>query len=118
MITEAVTVALRFDAGTIELRGLPRDAETPPAVVWDVRAAAHRARAVAYAEVVRWLIRAKSHSTRSSGVYEEIGRARVVRQPRPFQTEALEAWTKAHGRGVVALATAAGKTHVAVMAID
>ncbi len=39
-------------------------------------------------------------------------------QPRPFQTGALEAWEQARGRGVVVLPTGAGKSHVALMAID
>src|SRR5579875_1403622 len=38
--------------------------------------------------------------------------------PRPYQREALAAWGKAHGRGVVILPTGAGKTVLALMAID
>ncbi len=44
--------------------------------------------------------------------------ARVHREARPFQTEALKAWQAAGARGVVVLPTGAGKTHVAVLAID
>ena len=110
-------VALRFDAGTLELRGLPQDAVTPASVVWDVRAAAHRAAAVSYAEVVRWLVREKIAFEDGARAYDEVGDARVHREARPFQQEALGAWVKAHGRGVVVLPTGAGKTHVAVMAI-
>ncbi|MDB5078357.1 MAG: box helicase [Chloroflexi bacterium] len=36
---------------------------------------------------------------------------------RPYQTEAVEAWTKAGGQGVVVLPTGAGKTFVAALAI-
>ena len=43
---------------------------------------------------------------------------RVRREPRPFQLEALRAWKQARGRGVVVLPTGAGKSHLAVMAID
>ena len=51
--------------------------------------------------------------------YVELERGlHVVRQPRPFQTEALNAWREAKGRGVVVLPTGAGKSHVAVLAID
>lgn len=42
----------------------------------------------------------------------------VSRAPRPYQREALAAWQSAGGRGVVVLPTGAGKTHVAVMAIN
>jgi superfamily II DNA or RNA helicase len=44
--------------------------------------------------------------------------ARVHREARPYQSEALEAWKSHRGRGVVVLPTGAGKSHVAVMAID
>ena len=41
---------------------------------------------------------------------------RVARVPRPYQTEACDAWRAARGRGVVVLPTGAGKTYVAVLA--
>ena len=43
---------------------------------------------------------------------------RVRREPRPFQSEALAAWRRARGQGVVVLPTGAGKTCVAQLAID
>ena len=51
--------------------------------------------------------------------YTELPRGlRVHRAPRPFQAEALDAWRRAGGRGTVVLPTGAGKSHVAVLAID
>ncbi|MBX3202297.1 MAG: DEAD/DEAH box helicase [Labilithrix sp.] len=44
--------------------------------------------------------------------------ARVHREPRFYQSEALEAWKRNRGRGVVVLPTGAGKTQLAMMAID
>ena len=44
--------------------------------------------------------------------------ARVHREPRPYQTEALAAWRAQRGRGVVVLPTGSGKSHVAILAID
>ncbi len=38
--------------------------------------------------------------------------------PRPYQKDALTAWGKAHGRGVVVLPTGAGKTVVALMTME
>ncbi len=38
--------------------------------------------------------------------------------PRPYQKEALTAWGRAHGRGVVVLPTGAGKTVVALMVME
>lgn len=45
-------------------------------------------------------------------------RTKLAITPRPYQEEALAAWTKAHGRGVIVLPTGAGKTVLALMAID
>jgi superfamily II DNA or RNA helicase len=42
----------------------------------------------------------------------------VHRAPRPYQTEALEAWRAHQGRGVVVLPTGAGKTWLACLAIE
>ena len=38
--------------------------------------------------------------------------------PRPYQKEALAAWGRAHARGVVVLPTGAGKTVLALMAVE
>ena len=51
--------------------------------------------------------------------YTELPEAGTVhREPRGYQKEALAAWLKAGGRGVVVLPTGAGKTLVAHMAIE
>lgn len=107
---------IEYAAGTIVLRDLP-GGTTPPGCAWDERTRSWRAPASAYADVVRALRsvelvdNARRYETLASG-------PRVHREPRPFQTEAVAAWERAHGRGVVVLPTGAGKTHVAVMAID
>ena len=112
-------IELSFFAGTLELRGVPADVLLPPAVAWDERTACHRAPAVAYADVVRVFVRSKlPYEDRARRYVELPTGVRVHREPRPFQREALDAWRKARGRGVVVLPTGAGKTHVAVMAID
>ena len=112
-------IDLSFFAGTLELRGVPADVPLPAAVVWDERTACHRAPAVAYADVVRGFVRGKvPYEDRARRYVELATGVRVHREPRPFQREALDAWRKARGRGVVVLPTGAGKTHVAVMAID
>ena len=43
---------------------------------------------------------------------------RVTQAPRPYQAAALAAWQAADGRGFVVLPTGAGKTFLAVLAID
>ncbi len=45
-------------------------------------------------------------------------RAKLALTPRPYQEDALAAWHAADGRGVVVLPTGAGKTILALMAIE
>jgi superfamily II DNA or RNA helicase len=45
-------------------------------------------------------------------------RTKLALTPRPYQDEALAAWLKAEGRATVILPTGAGKTVLALMAID
>jgi superfamily II DNA or RNA helicase len=74
---------------------------------------------MAYAPIVLALRKANVTYQDEARQYEELTHgARVHREPRPFQTEALAAWKRAMGRGVVVLPTGAGKTQVATMAID
>ena len=116
---DAPPVDIRFRGGTIELRHLAGDLILPAALAFDERAACHRAPAFAYADIVRFLIQnqvayedhARAYATLAAG-------ARVRREPRFYQTQALEAWKRGSGRGVVVLPTGAGKTQVALMAID
>lgn len=111
---------LRFAQGTLELGGVPRDAPHVPAVfAWDPRSACFRAPAAAYGAALDELRRGGlAVEDRAPAFATLTGGARVHRAPRPFQEEALAAWRRAGGRGVVVLPTGAGKTHVAVMAID
>ena len=112
-------LSLVFTGGTIEIRGAPADLALPVACAWDARTNSHRAPAVAYADVVRALVTAKLPFEDKARRYDELAAgARVQREARIYQKEALEAWRKARGRGVVVLPTGAGKSHVAVMAID
>jgi len=114
----AVTIA--FVGGTIEVRGLPEADELLAATcTWDPRSACHRAPASAYADVVRALVRGQVTYNDVARRYEALSSGVVVhRHPRPYQTEALAAWSDRRGRGVVVLPTGAGKSQVACMAID
>ncbi len=112
--------SLHFTAGTVELRGLPAHSGALPACcVWDPRTACFRAMAVDYDQVVLSLMAAKVPFDDEARRYAELDRGlRVRRQPRPFQQEALDAWQAGRGRGVVVLPTGAGKSHMALMALD
>ncbi len=112
-------VSLSFVSGTLEVRSWPEGAPLPASSAWDARTRCHRAPAAAYADVVRALVASKTPYEDGARGYAELASgARVHRDPRPYQTEALEAWTAHRGRGVVVLPTGAGKSHVAVLAID
>ena len=118
---DILAVYLRFVAGTLDIGGCTEveGARLPEACRWDARTRRFRAPAVAYARVIRALVRrriAYQDEARQYGVLDE--GLQVRRQPRPFQTEALESWGAAQGRGVVVLPTGAGKTEVALLAID
>lgn len=112
-------VTLAFNAGTLTLHGIERDAlALPPCCRWDSRAACHRAPAVAYREVVLALKASEISWEDQARQYQELAaQPRFHRDPRPYQTAAMEAWQKAGRRGVVVLPTGAGKTHVAVLAV-
>ncbi|MET0594714.1 MAG: DEAD/DEAH box helicase family protein, partial [Polyangiaceae bacterium] len=104
----------------ISVEGDPR---LPPqfgaACTWDQRTRCYRAPALAYADVVRALVASKIPYRDTARCYGELTEgARVHRQPRPYQSESIAAWQKARGRGVIVLPTGAGKSHVAILAID
>ena len=111
-------LSLSFAFGTIELRDAAAGLMVPPGCVWDERTRCHRAPAVAYADIVRSLIRTKTPYEDHARSYEELPSGpRIHRDARPYQTDALTAWRAARGRGVVVLPTGSGKSHVAVLAI-
>ncbi len=112
-------VSVSFVSGTIEVRAWPAGVALPPNCAWDERTGCHRAPGLAYAEVVRALVASKTPYEDAARRYSELaGGARVHREPRPYQSEALSAWSAQRGRGVVVLPTGAGKSHVAILAID
>lgn len=110
---------LAYRGGTLELSDVPAGLTLPDYVSWDGRSHTHRAPGRAYAELVLFFRDAGVALEDQARAYEELPTGSLVhRTARPYQTEALAAWRKARGRGVVVLPTGAGKTHVAVMAID
>lgn len=110
---------LVFRAGTLELREVERGTALPASFVWDEREARYRAPAMAYRDAVLALRAAKIAFDDEARAYLTLeSGARVHREPRPFQADALAAWKANKQQGVVVLPTGAGKTHVAVMAID
>ena len=112
-------LSLAFMAGTLELKGVPPELSLPPVCAFDARTSCHRAPASAYAEVVRALVAAQVAFDDQARRYQELSHGAIAhREPRPYQSEAVAAWKRARGRGVIVLPTGAGKSHVAVLAID
>jgi superfamily II DNA or RNA helicase len=112
-------LSLSFVAGTLEIRGVPDGLAMPDECAFDPRTQCHRAPAIAYASVVRAIVAAKVPYEDGARRYEELAHGAIAhREPRPYQSEAVEAWKRARGRGVVVLPTGAGKSHVAVLAIE
>jgi superfamily II DNA or RNA helicase len=108
---------IEFHAGTLRVHGLPHEA-APPALVWDPREGAHRARASDYRTLILELRERGLEVRDDARAYREIALAvRAQREPFPHQREAVAAWAAAGGRGVVVLPTGAGKTFVATLAI-
>jgi superfamily II DNA or RNA helicase len=117
----ASSVVLRFVAGTLEVTGRPVRALAAldlPRCVVDPRIPGLRAPALAYADVVLALRDRGVAVDDTARRYEALSLVEhAPPPPRDYQRDALAAWTKARGRGVVVLPTGAGKTEVALRAI-
>lgn len=113
-------IRFTFVAGTLEIYGFSEDStELPPSCKWDPRTRCHRAAASAYADLLRTLVRSNIPYQDDARQYVELpGGARAMRELRPYQIEAVDAWLKYRARAVVVLPTGAGKTVVAMAAID
>lgn len=110
---------LVFDGGTVLVEGLPEgDSRGLPGVRFDPRAGLFRAEAIWYRAIVEYLRREGIGYADDARDYEKSGWSiRIEKEAFPHQTEGLNAWWKAGGRGVVVLPTGTGKTHLANLAI-
>jgi superfamily II DNA or RNA helicase len=105
---------LSFNMGSLLIRGEVR----VPYVVWDERVKAFRAQALYYREIIEYLERSKlpfrDYVQDPPPSPDLICTVRL----RSYQQRALDAWSEAGKRGVVVLPTGAGKTIVALKAIE
>jgi len=111
-------LTLRFADGTLTVDDLGEHAALLDGlVVFDGRVKRHRAKACAYAEILRRL-HGKVEYADEAKKYEVLNVVeRDARALRPYQTQAIEAWLAAKKRGVVVLPTGAGKSYVALKCI-
>lgn len=108
---------LTFDAGTIVIRG--EDAEHLPHAALDPRIGAYRAEGRNYRAIVEHLRGHQIPYRDEARTYSPVAwKLTSQRKPYRHQSEALEAWWKQQGAGVVVLPTGTGKTHVALLAIE
>jgi superfamily II DNA or RNA helicase len=115
-------VEIFFDRGTILIEAagpLPRQA--PPGLRWDPRVSQWRAEGYRLPRITEWLkttgIPYAYHTPRPTGFLPGLVPPERLPRLRPYQEEALQAWTAARRRGVVCLPTGSGKTRLAVRAI-
>lgn len=107
-------IHLRFDRGSLLIRG---EVGTPYGR-WDPRVGAFRAMALHYPEVLEYLDRSRLLYRDEVADPLPVHPLRSDVELRPYQREALEAWLDAGRRGVIELPTGAGKTYIALKAME
>jgi len=107
-------IVLRYDGGSLTIHG---EVGTPYGQ-WDPRVGAFRAMALYYPEILAYLER--SHVPYRDEVADPppVPTFSCQVELRPYQEAALDAWLDAGKRGVIVLPTAAGKTFIALKAIE
>ncbi|MBX3013296.1 MAG: DEAD/DEAH box helicase family protein [Caldilineaceae bacterium] len=106
---------LSFQGGTLVLYGVGQSETVPPVFQWIK--ARWRCEAYHYPTLVAWLQR--------QGIHDNVPRWQPLdltlhdqREPHDYQLEALQAWQAGNQRGSIVLPTGAGKTFVAIHAIQ
>jgi superfamily II DNA or RNA helicase len=107
-------IILRYDKGSLLIKG-----ETgTPYGQWDPRVGAFRAMAMYYPEILAYFERSRLVFRDQATNPLPIPSISCQVQLRPYQKAALDAWFDAGCRGVIVLPTGAGKTFLALKAIE
>lgn len=107
-------ILLRYDSGSLLIQG---EVGTPYAQ-WDPRIGAFRAMAIYYSEILSYLKRSHMVYRDEATNPPPISKLSCRVELRPYQKAALNAWLEANKKGVIVLPTAAGKTYIALKAIE
>lgn len=105
---------LWFDRGTLLLKG---EVGTPYGK-WDPRVGCYRIKAYHYRDVLEYLAESKLQVQDDVPVLPPLEQLKSNVALRDYQNKALDNWSRAHNRGVLVLPTAAGKTFIALKAIE
>jgi len=113
------SLRLTFDGGTVVIMGgTPALRASLPHVTADPRIGGERAQGRDYRAIVEFLRAQKIAYTDEARAWGETKwTLKSERSPYPHQVEAVKAWWKQRGRGVVVLPTGTGKTFMAILAI-
>jgi superfamily II DNA or RNA helicase len=116
IISEPSTPSIAYRLGLAVLRGVAIG-DAPPWLTYDPRLDALVAPGHRLAELRVW---AAAHDVPERGGAPDELDAPLLdpRDPRPYQREAVDRWRAAGRRGTVVLPTGAGKTLVALLAVD
>ena len=110
---------LSFDRGTLILHPPPRGKGWIDFATWDDRIERFRIPAMHYRVLVERLQQEVTEFTdRAKGYEPLVLESKTQRKPYRHQEEALRAWKKAGGRGVVVLPTGSGKTYLAHLVLQ
>jgi superfamily II DNA or RNA helicase len=105
---------LWFDKGTLLLKG----AVGTPYGKWDSRSGCYRIKACHYRDVLDYFRESNIHVEDAVSNLPPLEQMKGNVELRSYQNEALDKWQAAGKRGVLVLPTAAGKTFIALKAVD
>ena len=107
-------VRLWFDKGTILLKG----GVSTPYGKWDPRVGCFRIKALYYRDVLAYFEESKIPFEDSVQQLPPLETLKSTIQLRSYQESALDRWQRNENKGVLVLPTAAGKTYIALKAVD
>ena len=110
---------ISFDRGTLIVHPPPKGKIWVDYATWDDRVEKFRIPAIYYRAFIEALQGEKTDFIDNARAFETLELvSNMEREPYPHQSEALQEWKQAGRNGVVVLPTAAGKTYLALLAMQ